>query len=251
MNQVSGNQIDKSSPTALYHQLKEAIKREIWSSKLKIGSRIIPERELCKVYGVSRPTAARALTELVEEGILVREQGRGTFVADPGKRVDETFTLGIALYDSQYIMLPFFSCIIAGVSEVARESGYQVQLIITNAGAETDESSLYSRMLSQKKIDGLAVIDLYVKDRDLVDLHGHSVPIVLFDRMVPGHDFCSVLVDNRGGVFQLVEHLYELGHRNIGFVTVSLSHPPARERYEGYQSALQVKALECHPEWII
>jgi DNA-binding LacI/PurR family transcriptional regulator len=135
--------------------------------------------------------------------------------------------------------------------EVACAEGYQAQLIVTDNQTENRQASLYDRMLQQRKVDGLILIDHAVSDADLIDFHGHGVPVVLFDRVVSGHDFCSVLVDNRGGAFQLVEHLNDLGHEEIGFVTPGLILPPARERYEGYRTALQVRNLDFRPDWVI
>jgi GntR family transcriptional regulator len=47
------------------------------------GDRVPPERELSAAWGVARMTLRRALDELVAEGLIVRNQGRGTFVARP------------------------------------------------------------------------------------------------------------------------------------------------------------------------
>ena len=47
------------------------------------GDRVPPERELSAAWGVARMTLRRALDELVGEGLIVRQQGRGTFVARP------------------------------------------------------------------------------------------------------------------------------------------------------------------------
>lgn len=74
--------IDGKSPLPKYHQLKEIIRASIEDRELGTGAAIPPERELCERYGVSRMTARQAVMELVKEGVLYREQGRGTFVAD-------------------------------------------------------------------------------------------------------------------------------------------------------------------------
>ena len=47
------------------------------------GSLIPSERELCEQYGISRMTARQSISELVTEGLLYREQGKGTFVGRP------------------------------------------------------------------------------------------------------------------------------------------------------------------------
>jgi GntR family transcriptional regulator len=75
--------IDKNSPIPVYYQLKEDIKQNIARGVWKTGQCIDSERELSESYGVSRMTIRQALGELVHEGILVREKGKGTFVCDP------------------------------------------------------------------------------------------------------------------------------------------------------------------------
>lgn len=76
--------VDKDSPLPLYYQLKDCIAEMIENEELKPDDPIPSERELCEYHGVSRMTVNKAITSLVTEGLLYREQGRGTFVA-PGK----------------------------------------------------------------------------------------------------------------------------------------------------------------------
>jgi GntR family transcriptional regulator len=75
--------IDKNSPIPIYYQLKEDIKQNIAKGVWKVGQCIDSERELSERYEVSRMTIRQALGELVHEGILIREKGKGTFVCDP------------------------------------------------------------------------------------------------------------------------------------------------------------------------
>lgn len=75
--------IDKSSPIPVYYQLKEDFRGKIAQGFWKVGQCIDSERELAEHYGVSRMTIRQALGELVQEGILVREKGKGTFVCEP------------------------------------------------------------------------------------------------------------------------------------------------------------------------
>ena len=74
--------IDKSSAIPVYYQLKEEIKEKISQGVWTKGECIDSERELSENYGVSRMTVRQALGELVQEGILIREKGKGTFVCE-------------------------------------------------------------------------------------------------------------------------------------------------------------------------
>jgi len=72
--------LDRESPIPLYYQLKEIFRSWITSGMFDSQKRFPSESELQKRFGVSRMTIRRALSELVSEGFLVREQGRGSFV---------------------------------------------------------------------------------------------------------------------------------------------------------------------------
>jgi GntR family transcriptional regulator len=67
----------------LYVQIQEYIADRILKGELDPESRIPSERELSQELGVSRMTVRRSLTELVNEGLLERRHGAGTFVAKP------------------------------------------------------------------------------------------------------------------------------------------------------------------------
>jgi len=67
-------------PTPLYFQLKNDLKSKILSNERKGNERLPSEAELCVEYGVSRATVRQALSELMKEGLIYRDRGRGTFV---------------------------------------------------------------------------------------------------------------------------------------------------------------------------
>ncbi len=78
--------IEKGNPLPMYFQIKEILSEMIENEELKSGDMIPPERELCRIQQVSRMTVNKAIMSLVNEGILYREQGKGTFVAEPKKK---------------------------------------------------------------------------------------------------------------------------------------------------------------------
>lgn len=80
---------ERESANPLYSQVVEGIKARIESGAYKINSRIPTEPELCEEYGVSRITVRRAVEELEAEGLLIRRQGKGTFVTEKAAKVAE------------------------------------------------------------------------------------------------------------------------------------------------------------------
>ena len=75
--------IDANSPVPLYAQLKRAITSQIESDELRPGDRLPSERILCETHGLARTTVRRAITELLDEGVLQRARGRSPVVASP------------------------------------------------------------------------------------------------------------------------------------------------------------------------
>lgn len=81
--------LEKGSPIPLYYQLKEIIKSEIESGEWNQGDLIPSEREMVQVCKISRPTVRQAINDLVNEGLLMRQKGHGTFVSKT--KVDQWF----------------------------------------------------------------------------------------------------------------------------------------------------------------
>ena len=75
-------ELSRNTFEPLYYQIRENLREKINNSEYPPGSMIPSEAELCQLYGVSRVTVRRAVLDLVQEGILTRGKGRGTFVAE-------------------------------------------------------------------------------------------------------------------------------------------------------------------------
>jgi len=75
--------IDRASPLPYYVQLKTALAEAIESGQWVPGDRIPSEPELCTMFGVSRTVVRQALKDMTYQGLVVREKGKGTFVAEP------------------------------------------------------------------------------------------------------------------------------------------------------------------------
>lgn len=93
--------IDRESPIPYYFQLKQILLAKIQTNEWKAGDLIASEHDLEKQFQVSRTTIRQTLGELVSEGYLVRQRGRGTFVAQSKLAVDSTRRVDLEEYDPQ------------------------------------------------------------------------------------------------------------------------------------------------------
>lgn len=75
--------VDRNSPIPYYVQVKGALREHIESGNWQPGDQLPGEPELCQMFGVSRTVIRQALKEMEYEGLIVREKGKGTFLAEP------------------------------------------------------------------------------------------------------------------------------------------------------------------------
>jgi GntR family transcriptional regulator len=76
----------RASPRALHEQLSDRLRAE-FRSAYAVGDQVPTEEEIGQAYGLSRVTVRRAVQTLVEQGALIRRQGKGTFIAPPRPRI--------------------------------------------------------------------------------------------------------------------------------------------------------------------
>ncbi len=89
-------------PRHLHRQEKvvQSLKSDILAGRYPPGSRLPPERDLASHYGIARNTLRRLLEELSRDGLLERQVGRGTFVAETGARREQAKPTGSDLSGS-------------------------------------------------------------------------------------------------------------------------------------------------------
>lgn len=75
--------VDQSSPLPFYRQVSQSVFDRIHAGEWAWGERLPSESELCEAYQVSRITIRQALALLVQDGLVVRSRGKGTFVRGP------------------------------------------------------------------------------------------------------------------------------------------------------------------------
>lgn len=95
MFNFDSNSIDPTSMIPLYKQVANVITEEIDMGNIAAGEKLPSELLLMKVFNVSRVTIRGAILELVSDGLLIRSQGKGTFVAPKKKLQSANDTTGL------------------------------------------------------------------------------------------------------------------------------------------------------------
>ena len=80
---ILNSKISIESEVPLYFQLVKVIKSFVAAKALKPGDLIPGEYDFCKAFGISRSTVRHAISELEEQGLVIRRRGLGTFISEP------------------------------------------------------------------------------------------------------------------------------------------------------------------------
>lgn len=110
----------------------------------------------------------------------------------------------------------FYADVLAGIDEVAAESGFDV--LASFVGKRRSRPEMVKRLLRQGRVDALVLLNL----DDSPDLSAESLdelPIILVDHAVTDSPLPVIGMDNIGGAEAMVEHLFEQGHRKIAILT--------------------------------
>jgi LacI family transcriptional regulator len=211
------------------------------------GSKLPSERELAAAYGTSRTSVRQALEALVEEGVLFRTVGKGTFVtpcASPGRTHrpaaerlagKRTRTVAFVIRESifQFVQAGV-NRILLGARKSCQENGYR---LLFHSVSE-DELDI------EEGIDG-CIITGGAPGRLLDRLRSAGVPLVLADPLLLDDINSSIGFDYAGGMRQAVSYLSGLGHRQIGFIGF-----PNSEKYVVYWQSLATVGLQNQPHLV-
>ena len=120
--------IDRNSPLPLHHQLKQRLLEKIELGEWKPDDLIPSEQELQEQFGLSRTTVRQAMSELVHEGLLVRERGRGTFVTPPKMTHSPEAHKGLTEFMQEQGITPGWRVLEKGLVSANRETAAALEL---------------------------------------------------------------------------------------------------------------------------
>jgi GntR family transcriptional regulator len=147
--------LNKSEGVSLYVQIRETLRNQIKSGDFETGQKLSAEDELAAQFGVSRMTVRRSISDLVDEGLLYRRHGAGTFVAQPHVERDHNRLTNFFDTDqAQEIDVEV---------QLLQQEVVPARLLVANALA-LQETEPVIRINTLRRVDGIptAVYDEYV-----------------------------------------------------------------------------------------
>lgn len=212
--------------------------------------------DVAREAGVVAMTASRAInqTGYVSEEVRARVlkaarklQYRPNVLARhlKGRRLN---AVGVMLPD---IANPFSSELIAGIKKVLDAEGYTAFLSVSDRDTKQERAGLQAFV--DHRADGLIVATrgTSLGDQVIKELVQQGMPVVTIGRPVPRVKVDVIDANHYQGAFDLVMHLIERGHRNIGFIGIAPQDAHLLRRYEGYASALEEAGIKLRQEYTV
>jgi len=213
------------------HLVANHVRGQITSGRLRGGDRVSTVAELRIKFEASTAAVDRALFLLSQEGLIVREHGRGIFVAS--QELKTTGLLGYVMSDYPEGESSYSMHMIRGLQRVAHSRGFEM-LLINPFGADAGS-----------RIDGLVVHGDHLFD--LGKPATSELPVVSV--MLPSQHGPCVIADDFQGVQNLTNHLIGLGHRRIATLMWSEMRLTWYGRIGPYRATLMAAGIDPDPRW--
>jgi DNA-binding LacI/PurR family transcriptional regulator len=212
-------------------------------------------RDVARKASVGVGTVSRVLNESPS----VREETRARvlaaiedldFTPNPIARqlsTGQTLTIGVIL---PYLTMPSYIERLRGVQSKLADSKYDLVLFAIENPTQRD--AYFENLSLKSRVDGVLLISLPPNDEQASRLTKSNIPSVLIDGYHP--NFCCVYPDDVQGGRIATQHLIELGHRKIAYLSDHLDtpfHPSMRLRYQGYRETLEAENIPLNPEFQI
>ncbi|UOQ86819.1 GntR family transcriptional regulator [Gracilibacillus salinarum] len=210
--------------TSLYEQMYQSLKADIKNGKFQVGDRIPSETSLAEQFQVSRITSKKALEKLMNEGLVYRQRGRGTFVSEmkhhsqnlvKSKSHPPTFGLIMTSLDASF-----------GnelVSSLIEKSNVPATVIVrVSSGIPENEAKIIEELLDIG-VHGISIVPAHSEhySQEILKLVINQFPLVLLDRSIKGIGVNSVSTNNQAASQEGVHYLMELGHEHIAVLMPS------------------------------
>lgn len=219
----------------------------------------VTRSDVAKLAGVSPTTVSDILNENENARVSEETRNRVLAVADRlgyranslarGLVMQRSFNVGVVIChsreESPLSRKSFCFDIMQGIQDTIGEHHQNMVIVLADAISEVDSLG----MLRERRVDGMIFCQMKMYDLSVLEsMSGmEDYPVVTLSSRSDNPKYPCVCVDNRGGIFQVVDHLVRLGHRRIGYLNATTDATDFIERLRAYEEALRHHGMEVDP----
>ncbi|MFD2330855.1 LacI family DNA-binding transcriptional regulator [Cohnella sp. GCM10020058] len=152
---------------------------------------------------------------------------------------NSTMTIGIIIPS---IINPFYSSVVFGVEEVARQEGFTVFACNSLQDPELEEE--YIQTMMEKQVKGVIISSITTNKEKLKRLIEMNVNVIAIDQKLDEEGLSQIEFDHHKGGFLAAKYLQGKGHTRIGYATTKLNRPSRKGICRGYMDAMKEAGLE-------
>lgn len=208
------------------------------------------ENQLALKFNSSRISAKHAFDVLLEENVIYRQRGRGTFIRQDAPETTTFSVPGSTKINGIALILPtlsgfFMSDLVEGMRHALTKQGLSLVIMLT--ASDQDREAHFLR-IARDLFKGILLFPSAYNhyNNELLQMVVNGYPLVQVDRYLPGLDLSYVGCDHCETTYQAVQFLQKRGHKRIGFIGHALSHSTStNERLAGFKKA----TFEMDPDY--
>ncbi|WP_261131486.1 substrate-binding domain-containing protein [Bacillus sp. Marseille-Q3570] len=159
----------------------------------------------------------------------------------------ESGKIALIASDLAFSLTSFFGEIYLSVEREVHK--HNKTLLIQSVSQQASDDLILPSFIEDKSVDGVLVLS-HISNDYINKVIATGIPTVLIDHHHPTIQADAILTNNRFGAYTAVQHLIELGHKDIAFVGNIDFSPSYQERLEGYQLALKDYGIKQKEEFI-
>jgi LacI family transcriptional regulator len=209
---------------------------------IKRGVQLATIKDVAEKSGVSTSTVShvinntRFVTEETRLSVLkaIDELNYYRDVRARGLATGKTHIIGLIVSD---ITNPFFPELIRGAETLATQQGYDV--FLCNTDYDPERTSSLVRRLIEKKVDGAIIMTTEMEYALIASLTSKKIPVVLLDWGITDILVSNIKENFHKGIGEAIDHLVQLGHRNIAFISGPLNMKTAKTRRDAFLSLIK------------
>ena len=143
---------------------------------------------------------------------------------------------------------PFFPELVKSFEDIAVLHGQEV--LIANTNYDPERMKICVRRMLQRKVDGVAIMTSEMDEGLIEDFSRRHIPLVFLDTGTVAPGISCVRIDYSAGIDLAVNHLFQLGHERIAFISGPMRLSSARMRYKAFMESTARDHLSGNTELI-
>lgn len=230
--------------------------RLIWMEKHAGGINVVTMKDISAVCGVSVATVSKALNDHMDIGektkVLIRKTANemGYFPNSSARalKTNKSYNIGVLFIDEARSGLThdYFVTVLESLKETVERHGYDITFI--SGSKQRKDKMSYLKHCKYRGLDGVVIACINYDEPAVIELIESSLPVVTIDHLFD--DRTAIISDNSRGIKELLNFIYECGHRRIAYIHGNDNSLVTISRVSSFKKTAEELGINISDEYI-